>query len=56
MSKLFIPFVIITAGTLLLVSGCYIATDSSAEREEGWMEMKPLEGNDSSVINPDDYK
>ncbi len=56
MSKLFLPFVIITAGILLLVSGCVIATDSSAEREEGWMEMKPLESNDSGLIDPDDYK
>lgn len=56
MSKLFLPFVIITAGTLLLVSGCYIATDSSANKEEGWMEMKPFDSNDSGLIDPDDYK
>ena len=56
MSKLFLLFVTFFISVLLLVSGCVIATDSTENKEGGWMEMKPLEGNDGGVINPDDYK
>ena len=31
-------------------------TNSAANRDEGWIEMKPVSGDDSGIINPDDYK
>ena len=56
MNKLFVVFVSIFASTLLLLSGCVTASDSTAKKDEGWLKMRPVESNDSGVINPDDYK
>lgn len=56
MNKLNYRIVIIFTGVLLLVSGCVTASNSSAKKDKGWIEMKPLDSNDSGVINPDDHK
>lgn len=56
MNKLIIVFVSVLAGVVLLFTGCVTTSDSTAKKDEGWIEMRPLDSNDSGVINPDDYK
>lgn len=56
MDKLIIVFVSVFASAVLLFTGCVTTSDSTAKKDEGWIEMKPVDSNDSGAINPDDYK